>query len=502
MSFADASILDALDDPDLFVPLFRGQSWGPWRTFLAALFGLPIEDEALPIFRHHTGRTVAPQRPYREAALIIGRRGGKSRVLALIAVFLAAFRDYTPYLAPGQDPVIAIVASDRKQGRVLLRYVVGTLRAVPLLAPLIDGEPLAESVRLTNGVTVEIHTGTISSPRGRTFIAVLCDEIAFWRSEDSANPDVEVIAAVRPGMLSIPNAVLLMASSPYARRGVLWNTFRRYWGSDEARVLVWRGTTLEMNPTADAELIAEEYEADPENAAAEYGAEFRRDISAFVDRVVVEAAIQPGVYERPRMPGLYYAAFCDPSGGSSDSMTLAVAHGTADGMGILDAVREVRPPFSPEAVVAEFAQTIKGYSIREVTGDRYAGEWPRERFREHGIEYLTSEKTKSQIYVELLPLLNSRKLQLVDHPRLINQLCSLERRTGRGTGRNVVDHPAGAHDDICNAAGGALVAVAGEGSTAALFAMWRRLGKRNSPIDEAAIIRTAATGRSVGLFPW
>jgi len=123
---------------------------------------------------------------------------------------------------------------------------------------MIDDE-LAESVTLKNGVVIEIHTGSISSPRGRTFIAVLADEIAFWRSEDSANPDADVIAAVRPGLASIPDSILLMASSPYAKRGVLFTMFRRHFGKDGARVLVWRGTTAEMNPTLDSDIIAEAY---------------------------------------------------------------------------------------------------------------------------------------------------------------------------------------------------------------------------------------------------
>ena len=46
---------------------------------------------------------------------------------------------------------------------------------------------------------------------------------------------------------------------------------------------------------------------------------------------------------------------------------------------------------------------------------------------------------------------------LVDDDRLVRQLIGLERRTGRGTGRDIIDHPPGAHDDLANAAAGALV---------------------------------------------
>jgi hypothetical protein len=106
---------------------------------------------------------------------------------------------------------------------------------------------------------------------------------------------------------------------------------------------------------------------------AEYGAQFRNDIESFVSREAVEACVTPGVRERPPVSDVRYSAFVDPSGGSADSMTLAIGH-RLDDVTVLDAVRERRPPFSPEDVVAEFAALLKSYRITKVQGDRYAGE--------------------------------------------------------------------------------------------------------------------------------
>jgi hypothetical protein len=334
----------------------------------------------------------------------------------------------------------------------------GLLRSVPMLADMIQAET-AESVTLSRLVTLEIHTASFRVTRGYTLVAALCDEVAFWRSDESANPDVEILAALRPGLSSIPGSVLLIASSPYARRGVLWNAYRQHWSKDSNRVLVWSGTTAEMNPAIDPAIIAQAYEDDPANAAAEYGAEFRSDIAAFVAREVINACTFLGRFELPPISTLNYSAFVDPSGGSADSMTLAIAH-PENGGAVLDAVREVKPPLSPESVVMEFAALMKSYRIRDVTGDRYAGEWPRERFREHGIEYKLSEKPKSDLYRDILPALNSGKIELLDIPRLSAQLCGLERRTARG-GRDSIDHPPGAHDDVANAAAGALLLAGG-----------------------------------------
>lgn len=443
-----------MTDRALFGTLFADASWATWRVFLMALFGLPIPDAEIEVYRHHTGRTEPPEKPFREAALVCGRRGGKSRVLALIAVFLACFISYDGLVAPGEVPTIAIIAADRRQARVILGYVVGFLRSVPMLEAMIEDE-LTESVRLRNGVVVEIHTGSIGAPRGRTFAAVLADEIAFWRSDDSANPDAEVIAAVRPALATIPNSVLLMASSPYAKRGVLWNVYRRHFGKDGARTLVWRGTSLEMNPSLDPAVVEEAREEDPASARAEYDAEFRDDVSTFVPREIVEACTDEGRFESLPEPGIRYHAFVDPSGGSADSMTLGISH-HYDGRFILDAVREVRPPFSPENVVQEFAHLLRSYQIREVCGDRYAGQWVREPFGRYSITYRPADWPKSSIYQDTLPLLNSRQVSLLDSPRLQSQLCALERRTARG-GRDSIDHPPGQHDDLANAAMGAIL---------------------------------------------
>jgi hypothetical protein len=453
---AHATILDAFADPQLFGGQLEGTSWEPWRVFLKALYALPMTEADISTYQHHTGRQTAPKKPQRYSELVVGRRGGKSRILGLIAAYMAALIDHSAHLVPGENPVIAIIAADRKQAQVIFRYVSGALRASPLLADLIEDE-LNETLKLSNGVMIEIHTGSVGAPRGRTFLAVLADECAFWQNGDAANPDIEIINAVRPGLASIPYSLLLIASSPYAKKGLLYQNYARYFGKEDAPVLVWQGSTQEMNVSlADDPLIAEMYEEDPERASAEFGAQFRSDIVAFITREAVEEVLARGVWELPPGAGVPYVAHVDPSGGSADSMTLAIAHLNSQGIAVLDAIREIKPPFSPDAVVEEFAALLKTYQITKVVGDAYAGEWPRERFAVHGIRYEVSTRNTSTIYQEFLPALNGLRVQLLDIPRLTGQLVGLERRTARG-GRDSIAHAPGSHDDVANAACGALV---------------------------------------------
>jgi hypothetical protein len=340
---------------------------------------------------------------------------------------------------------------------------------VPLLAGLIERET-AEVIELSNQVSIEIQTASFRTVRGRTVVASLNDETAFWRTDDGgANPDSEIYAALRPAMATIPNAMLLSGSSPYARRGVLFEDFRKFYGNNEAPVLVWRAATWTMNPLVPQSFLDQQNERDPASFSSEYAAEFRTDVQAFLSREAVDAVVLRDVYEQaPRTLESDYVAFCDPSGGSSDSMTLAIAHREGNRT-VLDAIREARPPFSPESVVSEFARLLRSYNISSVTGDRYAGEWPRERFYVAGIEYRCSEKPKSDLYRDLLPMINSGQVELLDHPKLIAQLCSL-RRTARG-GKDSIDHPPGSHDDVANCVAGALVlAATGTNTSNFLFA--------------------------------
>ena len=120
---------------------------------------------------------------------------------------------------------------------------------------------------------------------------------------------------------------------------------------------------------------------------------------------------------------------------------------------VIDAIREHRPPFSPEQVTQEFATLLKSYNVFKVIGDRYAGGYPPEQFGKFNVLFEQAAKPKSELYGDLLPMINSTRIQLLDNQRLISQLCGLERRTARG-GRDFIHHPPQGHDDIANAIAG------------------------------------------------
>src|SRR5262249_10844622 len=317
----------------------------------------------------------------------------------------------------------------------------------------------ADALELTNGITLEVRPASFRKLRGPTYVAVIADELAFWYVDAAyANPDVEILNAVEPG-LATTGGPLILASSPHARRGALWDAFKRHYGAGgDSLILVAHGASRTLNPSLPQRVVDRALEKDRARATAEYLAEFRTDVEGFVALEVVESCV--GDY-REMLPAsdISYRAFVDPSGGSVDAMTLAIAHKAKrpDERVIVDAVREVQPPFSPSAVVDDFAVLLKSYRVRKVVGDHCGGEFVKEPFRRNGISYEVCKQPKSDLFRDMLPLLNSGHITLPRNDRLIAQIVGLERRVSRG-GKDSIGHPPHGHDDVANAVAGAVAA--------------------------------------------
>ena len=441
----------------LFNLCFDGSSWQAWVVIMKVLAGAPLDQTESKLFTRITDRQEIPA-AVRQLWVLAGRRSGKSMVAAFFGVYYAALRDWGNVLARGELGVVQIICPDRKQGRVILNYAKAFVEEIPELAQSVE-QIAKESIEFTNGIRLEIRTASYRTVRGYSVVCCIVDEAAFLKDDSSANPFGEILTALKPAMATT-DGLLIVITTPYSRTGEVWKYHQQYYGQEHPSILFVKGPTQLFNPTMPERVITDAFETDPAAAASEYGSledgiQFRSDVEGFATFEAVQAAIIDGCIELPHCSEFGYVAFTDPSGGSSDSFTLAIAHREGD-VAVLDCLRECRPPFSPAQVVEEFSKAIESYGIHTVKGDRYAGEFSRELFRKSGIEYEPSAKSKSDIYLELLPMLNSGRAQLLDNKRLVSQLCGLERRTSR-SGKDSIDHAPGRHDDLINAAAGALV---------------------------------------------
>jgi hypothetical protein len=455
-----ATLAECFRSPALFGTAFAGESWKPWHAVAKIISGEQLHDDELALALKCTGRTRLPDKPPRRLYMLVGRRGAKSRFAAAAAVHAAVAMDWRRIMAPGEQAVILLLAVDRAQAAICRRYASGLIEASAVLKHEVVRET-SDVIELRNGAVIQIGTNDHRSVRGRSIAVLVGDEACFWMSDgESSSSDAEVVAAVEPAMAMIPcGGLVIMISSVYRKRGLMYERWKALHGNDAAGDLCWLADSATMNPLLPPEIVAKALAEDPGRARAEYLSQWREDLTDFIPADVIEAATDWGVRERSRIAGVRYCAFTDAAGGSgSDGFTLGISHIQPDGVVVLDVLRERVPRFVPAAVVAEYSALLKSYGVFEVRGDHFSGAWCSDEFVRNGIRYLPSQKTKSEIYLAALPLLLSGRARLLDDEKLRRQLGGLERRVHAG-GRESVDHGAGAgsHDDCANSACGALV---------------------------------------------
>ena len=455
MTPSPMTIDQALLDAELLgAVLGEPGSWSPWIACLRAAFGLPLDDEQTKLFNAVAGDRGLPLKRVRELWAIVGRRGGKSKMAAAIAVYCAVFLKHK--LSRGEKGMVLVLAMSLDQARVAFDYALEFLQASKYLRKLIKSTTTTE-IRLKNGITIATHANSFRSIRGRTLVAAIFDETAFWRDDSTATPDLETYTAVLPSLLTT-NGMLIGISSAYRRSGLLYNKFRDYFGQDNPDILVVKGSTQTFNPTVDNEALQAMRAADPIAAPSEWDSEFRSDLAGFLDDHVVDRAVNElrPLELPPAQYGVFYRAFVDPSGGASsgDAYSIAIAHRDGEHV-IIDLVRGVTGPFDPKQVTEEYAALCKQYRIGTVTGDRYAKEWVQTAWRNTGVSYVQAELTASELYLEAQPVFNRGLIELPPDPILIRELKLLERRPGL-MGKEAVSHPRGVHDDRANAVAGVI----------------------------------------------
>jgi hypothetical protein len=447
------SIDDALRDPSLLgAALGDPESWQTWRAVLKAAFGLELNRDEARAFASVAGSRAPPTKRVRELWAIIGRRGGKSQMAALIAVYLACFVKHK--LSRGEHGMVLVLAASQEQARIVFNYAKAFVTESPVLCQEV-ADITRNEIRLKTGITIAIHSNSFRTIRGRTLCAAIFDEVAVWRDETSAQPDVETYTAVLPALLTT-NGMLIGISTGYRRMGLLYTKHRDYFDVNSDDTLVVQGSTVQFNETLTEADIAAQRAADPAAAASEWDGGFRDDIASFLDDELIDAAVEHRrPLELPPRSGVYYRCFVDASGGvGADSYTLAIGH-KENGVFVIDVTRGTTGKFDPQEVTQEYAKLAKEYRVSFVTGDAYAAQWVAGAWQSCNVTYIRSELPKSAIYLETIPLFARHLVRLPDHPKLLRELRLLERHTHR-SGKDSIDHPKNGHDDFANSCCGVL----------------------------------------------
>src|SRR5690349_11831602 len=107
------TIDQALADPKLLgAALGKPQTWTPWLAVLRAAFGLPLSQDQRTFFSNIAGGRDPPIQRVRELWCLIGRRGGKSRIAAALAVYFACLVQHR--LSRGEHGMVLVLAASQE----------------------------------------------------------------------------------------------------------------------------------------------------------------------------------------------------------------------------------------------------------------------------------------------------------------------------------------------------------------------------------------------------
>jgi hypothetical protein len=450
--------------PELFGPFFDGPSWDNWRTVLRGAFAMQMTAEEATFFRSVTGRD-PPSKRVRELAIVAGRRSGKDSVASFVATMAAATFNPNGRTRPGERPVVLLLGADRAQARGLLSYIKGYFAEIPQLKALVQRETI-DGLELIVGTDIIVATSDFRLVRGRTVLCAILNETAFWQQEGSASPDVETFRAIVPATSTLGDeAMIIMISSAHRRSGLLYSRWEKFFGVDNPDTLVVHAKTRQLNFLISSAIIDAALADDPQSAEAEFNSVWRDDLASFCSRDEILACCDHATVRPPR-PGVQYVSRIDASSGvGKDSMTACVGHAEGD-IAVVDCIVEVVPPFSPPDACAQIAGVLRSYNLSTTTGDRWGLNFVSSEFQRHGITVEYSDKNRSDIYREALPIIRSRRARLPTNEKMVSQFASLERRTLSNGER--IDHPqrAGFHDDVSQVTAAVLAALVAPRSNA------------------------------------
>ncbi|RPJ40386.1 MAG: hypothetical protein EHM19_13765, partial [Candidatus Latescibacterota bacterium] len=419
-------IIAAVQDPNILGDVLSPAQEAALRT----LYGLPIFREQESVVRRCAGHPPRAPREHREAAFICGRRSGKSdKICANVAIYEAFFRKHT--LSAGERGVVLLLAQNMRQAQVVRGYIEGKVTRSPILSRHVEAVRSHE-IDLDNRITIAIYPASFRSIRGLSVVACICDEIAFWFTEEGyANPDVEVLRAVRPSMATFPNAKLVLASSPYAMNGVLWDMWVRR--QKDREVLVWHAPTGLMNPTVPKRFLENERKRDPDTYRREYLAEFAEAVGAFLPSESIAACVVEGRTELPPEPGQDYVGAIDAAF-KGDRFTFAVAHRDRErDVVVIDHLSgwlgSREKPLGLRETLEKIRETSRRYGVERLAGDQFAAEPMRYALREMGLRFREvpfTLQSKAGLYGTLRACLVDGRIELLDHKESLRELRGLE----------------------------------------------------------------------------
>jgi hypothetical protein len=396
------------------------------QAVLKATYGEALDPAEMEIYCRATGRETYAPREHSELTVIAGRQSGKtSRIGAIIALY-EAFREHG--LPRGQRAYVLVIAPVVQQAAIafdfMKRYILGS----PILEPRVR-KIRNDEIELRNEVIIACRPCSYIAVRGVPIICAICDEIAFWRHEDTAaNPEQEVIDAIRPAMATLYNTKIVKISTPFRKDGILWREFQK---RTELRHLVWQLSTEEMNPAVSKQFLEDARQDNEQTFRREHLAEFTDNVLGWITPEILEPCVLRGVRELPRVSSGTYVAAVDPAFRSSNFGFAVVHRSDAGAITVVHAHRWSTKTVPPnlDLIAAQVSEVLRRYDLDTLVGDQYCFPVLQQCFAKLGIQYREfafTQHTRGSLYGNLRLLMTEEKIQFVDQPELLQELLDLE----------------------------------------------------------------------------
>ena len=390
------------------------------RVVLKAAYGLVLDAEEMLIYAELTGGQTVQHGVGAEVVEIVevlGARSGKSLLTSIMALYEAIARGHIwrRYLDEGETGYAVIIATSKDQAMdIIQRNAARLLEKSPKLAGWVVGEPLKAELTLKNGLKIKSLPCTTKVGRGIPIFFLALDEVGHFFIE-GVKTDKDIHNSVSPRLAQFPNAKKAFISTPSAKQGLLWESFKE--GFTVPGRATFRASTLTMNPKVDRAYLERERKRDDANYDREFDANFCEQVDSFFSVDSVDAAFTLAGDLLPQ-PGVWYSAAIDQSGLTGrDRFTLARSHRDDTGRVVIDVTRSYDAKNS-KVLMADIEALRDAYHLRGITIDKYAVGWVREALEDRRLEVsvraalpVVYQNTKTLLLAGMLALPANKELR-------------------------------------------------------------------------------------------
>jgi hypothetical protein len=400
---------------------------------------------------------------YDELTLIIGRRGTKSTIAAVLALAAAFDTSTDTKLGPGEDAFIIISAPTQDGCTTIMQMIAGRLDYAK-----IGYQKTGKEIRIEGRpVIIRITVANEVAPRGKSVKLAILEEAQMLPSnEDASGSDTEVVAAIKGALINLKGR-LIKIGTPWIKAGVLWNDYKLHFGKVDHDTLVLNAPTWVANPTITKEETQKAI-SDPRLWRREFGAEFSEGQGNFLLESDIERATGDYVNDKPRIHGIGYAMSIDWAT-RNDFCCVVVCHREVIDQGpqkapkdllVVDCIRFYEPPAKGETIHAEsivrnIVESNRRYGGPVILRDIYSGDVLDALFRQYAVktqEVSSSVAAQAKRFSALGARFRTGSIKLPNNvPEAVKQLSLLE-ETLHQKGRVEYSVPSkSGHDDFPDA---------------------------------------------------